>query len=238
MNFKALAGLAAVAAAVCTVPAGAVTFNVGDTATVNFNGLADVYLGGVVAVPGLTSSLELTLDSIVGNTANFIYTLSNTSTAPITESRISVFGFDVGPAGFASAVGSSPFDIEVLGGDLPNVGGIERTLDVCFKTGGGAGNCNGGGGGGVLLGGSQAGTLALTFGGIISSVDLSDFHVRYQSWSNPELGVSGGSGVGDATSITTGVVPEPATWAMLIAGFGMVGMTMRKRRSTMARVSA
>lgn len=28
-----------------------------------------------------------------------------------------------------------------------------------------------------------------------------------------------------------GVVPEPATWAMLIAGFGMVGSAMRRRRS-------
>ncbi len=27
-----------------------------------------------------------------------------------------------------------------------------------------------------------------------------------------------------------GAVPEPATWAMLIAGFGMVGFTMRRRR--------
>jgi hypothetical protein len=32
------------------------------------------------------------------------------------------------------------------------------------------------------------------------------------------------------------VVPEPATWAMLITGFGLVGATMRRRR--MARVSA
>jgi choice-of-anchor C domain-containing protein len=33
------------------------------------------------------------------------------------------------------------------------------------------------------------------------------------------------------------VVPEPATWAMLIAGFGLVGAALR-RRPTMARVSA
>ena len=31
-----------------------------------------------------------------------------------------------------------------------------------------------------------------------------------------------------------GGVPEPATWAMLIAGFGMVGATMRRRRSSIA----
>ena len=34
-----------------------------------------------------------------------------------------------------------------------------------------------------------------------------------------------------------GAVPEPATWAMLIAGFGMVGVSVRRRRG-MANVSA
>jgi hypothetical protein len=31
---------------------------------------------------------------------------------------------------------------------------------------------------------------------------------------------------------TTGAVPEPASWAMLIAGFGAVGATMRHRRNS------
>lgn len=34
----------------------------------------------------------------------------------------------------------------------------------------------------------------------------------------------------DAGIDTVGTVPEPATWAMLIAGFGFVGMAMRRRR--------
>ncbi len=33
-------------------------------------------------------------------------------------------------------------------------------------------------------------------------------------------------------------VPEPATWAMLIAGFGMVGAAARRRRPVLARASA
>ncbi len=33
-------------------------------------------------------------------------------------------------------------------------------------------------------------------------------------------------------------VPEPASWAMLIAGFGLVGATMRRRRTAMTSVMA
>ena len=31
-----------------------------------------------------------------------------------------------------------------------------------------------------------------------------------------------------------GAVPEPATWAMMLAGFGLVGVAMRRRRGTLA----
>ena len=33
----------------------------------------------------------------------------------------------------------------------------------------------------------------------------------------------------DDVTIGTGVIPEPGTWAMLIAGFGLVGATLRRR---------
>jgi hypothetical protein len=38
-------------------------------------------------------------------------------------------------------------------------------------------------------------------------------------------------GAGPLRSIATGAVPEPATWAMMIAGFGLVGAVARRRRT-------
>jgi hypothetical protein len=34
--------------------------------------------------------------------------------------------------------------------------------------------------------------------------------------------------------IIDGIIPEPASWAMLIAGFGLVGATLRRRRAALA----
>jgi len=41
-------------------------------------------------------------------------------------------------------------------------------------------------------------------------------------------------GPGEVVIASTGAVPEPATWAMLIAGFGLVGATLRQRRTAIA----
>lgn len=45
-----------------------------------------------------------------------------------------------------------------------------------------------------------------------------------------------GLGEGDSFSlvVSAGAVPEPATWAMMIAGFGLVGSAMRRRRGNLA----
>lgn len=38
----------------------------------------------------------------------------------------------------------------------------------------------------------------------------------------------------DAVTVTSGAVPEASTWAMLIAGFGLVGAAARRRRTAAA----
>jgi hypothetical protein len=43
-----------------------------------------------------------------------------------------------------------------------------------------------------------------------------------------EASMTGGGGTGGG-----GSVPEPATWAMMITGFGLIGAAMRRKRVTL-----
>lgn len=52
------------------------------------------------------------------------------------------------------------------------------------------------------------------------------------------VGFSTGQAVGSGESSITTVVPEPATWALLIVGFGGAGAMLRRRRARDAFVAA
>ncbi|KAB7643928.1 PEPxxWA-CTERM sorting domain-containing protein [Polymorphobacter fuscus] len=72
--------------------------------------------------------------------------------------------------------------------------------------------------------------LSGTFAGATTFDDVSGTpnNPRSNQWAFDILGVE---------SASQGVVPEPASWAMLIAGFGLTGAAMRRRR-TVTAVSA
>lgn len=55
------------------------------------------------------------------------------------------------------------------------------------------------------------------------------FQVRFGTGSADNIGP-----LLDNVRVTQGVIPEPATWAMLIAGFGLVGSAARRRRTAAA----
>jgi len=74
----------------------------------------------------------------------------------------------------------------------------------------------------LLLPGSTFATL-LTGSVDLGVIQTSTFTVRYGT---PTLTIR----------YTEGVIPEPATWAMMIAGFGLVGATMRRRKVLPASV--
>lgn len=193
--------------------------------TINYNGFNDS------PITGLTSSI---LYNFVGTTFasgqttyNFQYQISNTSSAPITSSRLSTFGFDTNPNLVANGASSTGiFTSQSYNSNVPNIG----TIEVCFHDGA---NCAGGGNGGVTIGQvSTLGTFSLKFQGTPATINLSNFYVRYQSINGPGL-KKDDSAVGQPGTLTS-PVPEPATWLMMLAGFGIVGAAMRRRNSSVA----
>lgn len=88
-------------------------------------------------------------------------------------------------------------------------------------------------------GNQQAFNLPLNVNGGVSYFGLVDTmaftSVSIVNTSQP--GQSDAWGIDDI-SYNSSIVPEPASWAMLIAGFGLVGAAARRRRTARATVSA
>jgi hypothetical protein len=223
MQKTLLSAAAIFALSFAAAPAYAVTFtNTGDTVAIDFDG----QVNGAVD-PDLDADLVLTLTGINGNDFVFDYTLINSSGGDDAGARLTAFGFDVDP-NFDDAVVTGTFN-EWAGGNVP--GGLP---DVEFCATDNTNNCSGGGGGGVFVGAPGTGTITLSFLSPQTSIDLTNFYVRYQSLAN------GGSGVGTGTPCVSGPdcdgggggneVPEPSTWALMILGFGAAGAILRGRR--------
>lgn len=234
---RTIANLAAIAsfAIAGTAMADSMTFNSGDTnksVTLNYNGYSD---NGGATIGGLTGSTTFTLTGTSGNTYNFNYSVSNTSSAPVTGSRISSFAFNTDPT-IASATSTGAFAQTTLNSNYPN--GI-GTVDVCFKDAT-TGSCAGGGSGGLTLGQTGTGSFSLTFSSPVTAVTLSDFFVRYQSITGVP-GISSASGAGTISSTTTSTstggtsVPEPGMIGLF--GLGLVGLAFARRRQMVRRAA-
>lgn len=221
MTMKYLAAAAMTAAVVAlAAPAGAAITLVsnGDHGTAVL-GVNDGGVAGVKSALKFTllshTSTQYVIDFLAGN-----FTTNGTS-------RVTSFGFNVDPDfSSASLTGSPIFDAFKVNGAIGPVG-----LDFCAYSGP---NCNGGAGGGLGTGLITGGRITLNFGSAIGAggVTLSGFTDKYQSVSainNGSLRGSEGGGGPDPFGL-----PEPATWAMMIFGFGGVGAMLRRRRALVA----
>ena len=223
----ALAGIA-LASAVPTTAA-IVSYNgtdyvLGDTITILFDGSSS---GSTLT--GLTSTLTLLFGSVNGaGDYVFTYALTNTSSAALQpSSEVTGFGFNTNPnpdvaASSITSTAADPDDqlTNISSGSISN----GTSVEIC---GTGGSTCAGGGSTGPDVGETSGGQFILAFtGGDPGTVTLTNATVRYQS-----TGLNGqGSGIGTPTNPP--VVPEPATWAMMLLGFGAVGYSLRRRRRT------
>lgn len=232
---KVLAGLVASAAMTLAVPAWADSItlgsgDIGSSFTLNYNGFSDG-----TSIDGLTGSTTFTLTGVSGNEYSFDYSVANTSSAPVTGSRISSFAFNTDPT-ISSATSTGAFAYTTLSSTYPN--GI-GTVDVCFKDAS-TGSCAGGGSGGLDLGQSGTGAFTLSFSSPVSALTLSDFYVRYQSITGVP-GITSASGAGTMTSTSggsTGGTPVPEPGALALFGLGLIGVAMARRRAAPARLAA
>lgn len=234
---RALLPLAAAGLALSATPALAdvITLDsskIGQSHTFTYNGFA-----GSTTVSGLTASTTFTLTGISGSTYTFAYSVSNTTSSPLT-SRVSSFGFNTDP-NITGATSTGAFSYTTLNSRYPN--GI-GAIDVCFKDAR-TGSCAGGGGGGLTTGQTGTGTFTLSFSSPVTSLELSDFYVRYQSITGAGK-ITSASGAGTLTSSTSGgttggstsggQVSEPGMLGLLGAALGGMALVRRRRKARLA----
>jgi hypothetical protein len=192
---------------------------------INFNGS-----GGdpVQLIDGLTAQLHLYNFSFTAGTGihsgqtriTFDFDLSNTSSNPVSTSRISGIGFNITPdlVNTSDNSLSGVFDTIVIAPNFPNQIG---TVEFCFT----AQNCPGGGGAGVTKGSTSSGKSAVLY--VATSTQqlrIDNGYVRYQ-----DVACTGRTCPTSATgTITNGEVPEPSTYALF--ALGLVGFVIAKRK--------
>ena len=207
----AVALVAATPAAADIVNYNGTDYNVDDPIIINFVGSASD--GGPSEYEGVTGTLTLTLTEVTaGGDYVFAYNLLNTTTDPDQpDVELTGFGFNIDPD-IDGATEDGPLNVD--SGNISN--GV--SLEFCLTSGP---NCNAGASNGIVAGEDFDGMFTLLFGTDPETIYITSPTVRFQSSDTD----GEGSGIG-----TPGVVPEPATWAMMLMGFGAAGYAMRRRR--------
>jgi hypothetical protein len=194
----------------------------------------------VVALTGANSGQFSTATEVAefnSQTNTFTFTLTNTSaiTMPGSTSTISGIGFDLPPAGNASASGlngssgmqapslSSTFSFS--DGVLGSVPGFNSAvLDFGFLTGGSF--SSGTGALGLLPGESASFTVSgAAFAGFTEADLANSIFVYFES-----VPTAAGSGGTDVASMRSSSVPEPATALLLGAAIAGLGFSAARRR--------
>jgi hypothetical protein len=204
---------------------GGTTYSTGTPLNINFSGQTSSALGS------LTLTLTGTQAGSTAGETDYLFSwslanpISNSTSALNPFANISGFGFnvtnatvDIATSGVTTTSGSTVTNaINGVGS-----GQISSGINVNFCGTSGP-TCSGGANGGPTPGHTFGGNLVLELTSNPLTVDLASPVLRFQN--------TGPTGNGSDTGLPVpGAVPEPATWAMMLLGFGAIGLTMRRRR--------
>jgi hypothetical protein len=251
-------GLAVAATAFAAMPAGAVVTVVANKATIMDTQINSSFTRRFYGYVNDVQQTDLYADitfkflgtSNLGRRWNFSAKISNLATGAFTSANVALFGFSTDNPNVAGdqyipvaslTIGSGDFS----DGELDNTTGfttpgLSSSQQVCFKTGGTLGECATSDSGGVLKGATETQGFALNFSAPKSLVSLQNFVLLFTGVNGTASNGQGGQvTVSNASVAGFGVasvapVPEPSSWAMLIAGFGLTGAAMRRRRAAHA----
>jgi hypothetical protein len=237
---------AAPAAAVVTVDPTTVSIldtDVGTSFTRRYFG----YVDGV-RQQGLAADITFTFTGIsnFGRRWNFTATINNRTGGDFSSSVIGLFGFSTDDPNTSGSQFRPINSLGATGGSfttrsLDNTTGfttpdLSSSQQICFKTGGTLGECSTTGTSGVMQGATDSQTFALNFSTPQPLVRLENFVLSFTQV-NGTATDSGGAPVVLTNAQVSGfgaLVPEPSSWAMMISGFGLIGVSLRRRRMAQA----
>lgn len=210
---------AVLSAAPFATPAKAVTLlefgSIGDRGRFEFRGLE-----GRSGTEGVFAMLTLELTGRTADSFTFSYRIENLSGGPIASARLTSFGFDVDGL-LIDAQSSGTFG-HTGAGNVPGMGFV----DVCFLTG--ATSCASSAGDGLTMNDPLGiGSFQLSFQAPTAAVTLRDSYVRWRQVRADNVAIQGASGY-SLGAATQAPLPEPRSWALMVAGFGLVGFALRR----------
>ncbi len=145
-----------------------------------------------------------------------VWNVDTTTSNHITPGATFSFAFDL-PNPLPPSIGGIGYTTDAATGFSYTLDGVtvaEPLNDVSFYSAGA---------GGLFDLGFDSETISL-FGGDVASTGIIHYGIY-----PVDIGYSGHSGEGVGT-LTVAGVPEPRTWALLLIGFGLAGVTLRRAR--------
>lgn len=211
------------------------------------------YINGVEQT-GLRGSVVFTLNSVtnLGRTWTFTAQITNNTTSQFSASTIGLFGMNTdnntmagsqvlalrtSPSPGLTTPAMTPFNVRVMNNTTGfTVPDLAPNVQFCLKTGGTAGECDTIGSGGVTKGNTLTQNFSLIFASAPGVVNLENFVMRFRDVTgNARDANNDVVAVSNIYASATGdIVPEPSSWAMMIAGFGLVGAIRRRQQRALA----